>query len=185
MPTGGGGDAAPANSGADASVRLAGRTARTRLAAHMAYCRLKNSDYTIFPCFALFICMANAVKKYYHTHWYQKGRGNSGFQSGLKFPWTGRRFPHVGQINPLSKLDNSGGDTVLQTRILRRTPKLSNSCGIRTLDLRILYLRRYHWATETYIFSNIHSCTDMHGVRIQTSLKNQQRSGQQTQKTII
>ncbi len=31
MPTGGGGDAAPADSGADASVRLAGRTARTRL----------------------------------------------------------------------------------------------------------------------------------------------------------
>jgi hypothetical protein len=31
MPTGGGGDAAPADSGADAYVRLAGRTARTRL----------------------------------------------------------------------------------------------------------------------------------------------------------
>jgi len=31
MPTGGGGDAAPADSGADASVRPAGRPARTRL----------------------------------------------------------------------------------------------------------------------------------------------------------
>jgi hypothetical protein len=31
MPTGGGGDAAPADSGADASVRLAGRTSSTQL----------------------------------------------------------------------------------------------------------------------------------------------------------
>ncbi len=79
--------------------------------------------------FGLFVYMENAVKKKLLPYiLIPKRKSNSGFQSGLKFPWTGRRFHHVGQINHLSKLENSGGDPVSQTRIQRRTPKLSYSC---------------------------------------------------------
>ncbi len=48
-----------------------------------------------------------------------------------------------GQINSFSKLENSGGDPVPQTRIQRRTPKLSYSCQRWDTNawLRILYVR--------------------------------------------
>ena len=48
MPTGGGGDAAPADSGADASVRLAGRTASTQL--NLAKAWLERDDMGTQEC---------------------------------------------------------------------------------------------------------------------------------------
>jgi hypothetical protein len=44
MPTGGGGDAAPADSGADASVRLAGRTSSTQLTVSINVLSVRDGD---------------------------------------------------------------------------------------------------------------------------------------------
>ncbi len=57
MPTGGGGDAAPADSGADASVRPAGRPARTRL----AYIFYKARRFQWPPCYCRILWGTNIL----------------------------------------------------------------------------------------------------------------------------
>ncbi len=55
----------------------------------------------------------------------KNGSGNSSFQSGL-LPWTGRRFPHVAQIDTFTKLELSaagdvngdGGNNVIEMTAL-------------------------------------------------------------------